>query len=624
MRISQVRVSNFRCLGDVVLSVGDVTALIGANGAGKSSLLSALDWFFHGGDLELQDTTGGRSEEPIVVQVTFTDLNDDDREALGKYGTGATAVFWRSWETEAGTKLTGRALAFKLFESIRSTGGAKDLRTAYNALRTDSPDLDLPKVQSKADALAAMDLWEGDHPDRLTEATVSATHLFGFVGTAILAGRFGFTLVPASADASDETTDARGTLLARLIERAAGSIEIDESTESLREDFEKGLSKLLGEGYEPILRSIEESLGSSLQQYVSSAGVRLSVSPPVVRLPDRQIVLRATDGDHETDVARQGHGLQRALLMAALQELAGLKSGANQSGLMIAIEEPELFQHPTQARHFASVLRSLADDPGQSLQVAYATHSPYFIDAGRFEDLRRLGKSAPDGGVPTTGCAEASFEAVRQRLDEVGLDEAHDIEKARITLRRDLGEAVFARAVLLVEGRSDSGLYQGVATASGGFDAAGVACISLQGKQRLPLAMAVLQSIGIPTFVIFDGDQGQAERMKANGTEQHDIDNAQQQAVKWNRIIVQMAGGSPTDWPNDVVGATYAVFRDCLETFLAEHWPEVLETVRTKMAEAGTERSKPEEFYEAAAQKAEYQPEHVIEVMARVMNLAKN
>ena len=91
-----------------------------------------------------------------------------------------------------------------------------------------------------------------------------------------------------------------------------------------------------------------------------------------------------------------------------------------------------------------------------------------------------------------------------------------------------------------------------------------------------------------------------------------------------NRIIVQMAGGSPTDWPNDVVGATYAVFRDCLETFLAEHWPEVLETARTEMAEDGTERSKPEEFYEAAAQKEEYQPEHVIEVMARVMNLAKN
>ena len=310
--------------------------------------------------------------------------------------------------------------------------------------------------------------------------------------------------------------------------------------------------------------------------------------------------------------------------MAALQELADLKSAANQSGLMIAIEEPELFQHPTQARHFASVLRSLAGDPDQSLQIMYATHSPYFIDAGRFEDLRRLGKASRNGGVPTTECAEASFDSVRQLLADVGLDESHAIEKARITLRRQLGEAVFARAVLLVEGRSDSGLYRGVAAASGGFDAAGIACISLQGKQHLPIAMAVLRSIGIPTFVVFDGDRGQADRMKADGKAQTDIDNAQKQAVKWNRIIVQMAGGTPEDWPNDVVGASYAVFEDCLETFLAEHWPELLETARAEMADAGTERAKPEEFYESAAEKTANQPDHITQILTRVMGLAGN
>ena len=308
MRISEVRVSNFRCLRDVRVSLGDVTALIGANGAGKSSLLTALDWFFHGGELEPEDTTGACSGDPIVVQVEFADLDDEDRDALGKYGAGETAVFWRSWDPEAGTKLTGRAFAFEPFEAIRSITGARDLRNAYEALRSEDSALDMPGVRSKDEALAAMDSWEVANPDRLAEATVSATHLFGFAGTAKLAGRFGYTLVPASADASDETTDARGTLLARLIERAAGSVEVDDSIEQLRADFENQLSELLGEGYEPILRSIEESLGSSLQQYVSSAGVRLSVAAPTIRVPDRQIVLRATDGDHETDIGRQATG----------------------------------------------------------------------------------------------------------------------------------------------------------------------------------------------------------------------------------------------------------------------------------------------------------------------------
>jgi hypothetical protein len=136
--------------------------------------------------------------------------------------------------------------------------------------------------------------------------------------------------------------------------------------------------------------------------------------------------------------------------------------------------------------------------------------------------------------------------------------------------------------------------------------------------------MAVLQSIGVPTFVIFDGDRGQADRMKAAGKSQADIDNAKNQAVKWNRIIVQMAGGTPEDWPNDFVGASYAVFKDCPETFLAEHWPELLETVRAEIAEAGTERAKPEEFYESAAEKAENRPDHMTGILSRVMGLAKN
>ena len=46
MRIRSVRVKNFRSIRDAKSPVGDLTALIGRNGAGKSAFLGALDLFY--------------------------------------------------------------------------------------------------------------------------------------------------------------------------------------------------------------------------------------------------------------------------------------------------------------------------------------------------------------------------------------------------------------------------------------------------------------------------------------------------------------------------------------------------------------------------------------------------
>lgn len=67
-----------------------------------------------------------------------------------------------------------------------------------------------------------MDDWERQHPESLEPAEVSATHLFGFVGQARLAGRFDVAFVPGVTDATKETRDTRGTLLRQIVERILG------------------------------------------------------------------------------------------------------------------------------------------------------------------------------------------------------------------------------------------------------------------------------------------------------------------------------------------------------------------------------------------------------------------
>lgn len=622
MRIERIHIKNYRSLHDVELEFTDVTVLLGSNGTGKSSVLTALDWFFIGGDLEDDDITAGVGRQAISVEVTFTQLDEQDRESLGRYGTSEEAAFTRTWHPDLGVKLTGRARAFAPFENIRNIDGARELTQKYRELRDTDPALELPSVNSKSAALAAMDTWEQNHPDRLDPATVSATHLFGFAGTAKLAGRFGYTLVSATEQAASATEDSRGTILAQLVERAVGHVDIDAEIASLKESFETHVTTLLTDEYAAPLRSLERAVALSLQQYVGRADVHLSVSTTEVRPPIRKIVLHATDGDHQTDVSRQGQGFQRALLIAVLQELAGLSQVEKSSSLLIAIEEPELYQHPTQARHFASVLRSLAADRSHRLQVIYATHSPYFVDPGTFENVRRMSKTSEADCVRTTRCTHASLSTVSTLLSDAGLDDASYVDKTRAALSRALGEVLFADAVLLVEGTSDAALMRGLADRTESLDSIGVACAAIGGKTSLPIAIAVLHSLGIPVFVVFDADNSQRNHLDASGEASADQRESAIQAKRFNRILLSMLDADADDWPNDFVGQNQACFGDCLESFLKAQWREFMEFVDAERERTGVRTPKPPHIYELAAREATNAPPHLLQIIEGVKALA--
>jgi predicted ATP-dependent endonuclease of OLD family len=72
--------------------------------------------------------------------------------------------------------------------------------------------------------------------------------------------------------------------------------------------------------------------------------------------------------------------------------------------LILGIEEPELYQHPSRQRHLASILLGLSQSgiPGvvPSVQVIYTTHSPLFVDIGRFDAIRVLRKMTGEDEHP--------------------------------------------------------------------------------------------------------------------------------------------------------------------------------------------------------------------------------
>ena len=250
MRIKRARIQNFRCLEDVEIIFDSVTTFIGPNGVGKSTVLRALEWFFNGGHLTDDDVLHGAAGSRIRVEVEFDALNSSDREALGKYAQGSheTVTIWRSW-SDGEDKMTGKAVAFTPFEEIRALGRAADKKSRYNELRGVHPELDLPAWTNQAATEAAMSDWEREHTERLEESEVSATHFFGFAGTAVMSGLFDYVLVTADLRASEEALDAKSTVLGRIIERTIERASADAKLQGLSSQFlleQQGFVKVSG------------------------------------------------------------------------------------------------------------------------------------------------------------------------------------------------------------------------------------------------------------------------------------------------------------------------------------------------------------------------------------------
>jgi len=619
MRITRVHAVNFRCLKDLDTSIEDVTVLVGANSTGKSTLLHALEWFFDGGRLEPEDHAGHQPDSVVSVGVTFSDFNPEDREALGSYATGNQATFWRTWSAADGQKLTGKGRAYPAFNDVRRHEKATPKREAYRELAAAHPELGLPRASSAAQVDAALEAWEADHPDQLEESRIDATHLFGFTGGARLNGRFDFVLVPAISDPSEETRDARGTLLRQLLDRALGEqSQLRERLEALEAQVSRDMHSIVIDEGGQTLAMLATSVSEELARLVPGGSVLLEPRPPAFRVPELSVDLRVEDGGLATGVGRQGHGFQRALLIAVVQQLASLRPPASEEtddgssstppALFLTLEEPELYQHPLQARHFAATLAKLASESESSVQVAYATHSEHFVDPSEYRQLRRF-QRRPGRPWPEAQVTEATVDHVAERLR--GAYDADQVPvRVRMTLRRQVAEAVFAKAVLIVEGRTDAGLLHGVADREGGFDAVGVSIVAGSGKRQLLIPWAILTELGIPTFVVFDADGNIAERCQANGKSEAQAKAAQEQEARENAVVLKVLDPQAALSSTTTITKTYAMLADTLETE-ARGWSGFEATAATARDDLGDWREKSEDAYRQAAASVEAEPPEV-------------
>lgn len=622
MKIQSARIKNFRTLKDVTVPFDSVTTFIGPNGAGKSTVLRALDWFFNGkpGSLTEKDCSFGAIDEDIEVQITFSDLTEKDREALGKYAPEEAVTFtaWKRRGPDGAESLSANSKSYVPFNSIRGKGSAAEKKAAYNDLRGADASLGLPAWSSVDAANQVMTAWEAGHIDQLIEAPESLqTNFFGFNSGGKMSGLFDFVLVTADLRASEESIDGKSSIIGRILERSIDRAAADEEIAKIVEESRAKQQKVYEEKFKEQLDGITTQLNEVVASY--SPGRSVTVSPADVELkaPKTTFEVAVLDGTTETAVERQGHGFQRTILISALQLLAQSGAASAEGVICLAIEEPELFQHPIQAQAFAKVLRSLAEDAEKRIQVTYATHSPYFLEARHFDQVRRLTRSADK--IPVVSVHYATIADVKARLQGVVDGDVVD-RRLDHNVADQLAIALFANRAFLVEGTTEFSVFHGIGDRSlvGSLETAGVSIVSVNGKSSIPLAHAILSSIGVPAYALFDSDGGFEARAIANGKAQEKIESERTSHAKPNRLLLKYFGLQEEDFPSANVTDEVAIFEDHLESFLSENWPEWFSACESVEAETGIQLSKNQLAYRTATLRAEGEvPEMLLQILAK-------
>lgn len=199
---------------------------------------------------------------------------------------------------------------------------------------------------------------------------------------------------------------------------------------------------------------------------------------------------------HDQTLAISGDGRSNQIhfaLWAARHNLADSPKDPLQV-TMFLIEEPEAHLHPHQQRRLAEYLSQTL-----AAQVVITTHSPHIASEFSPSSIVRLYNAKDGASVAGRGCSGAIEEA---------------FIKFGYRMSAVPAEAIFAAAVLLVEGPSDELFYRALASENNmNLDRLNISVLSAQGIGFAPY-VGLLKALHVPYVIRTDNDVMKVPRAK--------------------------------------------------------------------------------------------------------------
>ncbi len=470
VRLTEVRVSNFRSLKNAVVELDDLTVIVGANNTGKTSFLDAMHAAIGANrrilgkeDIHLAAGEAAAPQDRVAtIDVMIRAVNNEGQQINFPPGS-----YWTSlWGTGI-----HQDMDFMDFMAFRTTLFWSDVRGDYVVERKFLKGWNL--ANDWLSSSVATDVVGADQLEHV------ALHY-----------------IDAKRDL-EEDLRRPGSFWRRLTDNL-GLEDADIST------LETSLSTLNADivSKSDVLQHLKTNLATmSTVVHADSGGVEIAPIARQLRDLTRGIdVTFATAGAQSFPLARHGMGtrsLASLLVFKAfmswrytLAQLAG-----NETHSLLALEEPESHLHPQAQRALFAQIKSI---PGQRI---VSTHSPYFAGQAKLENLRLFSKHE---GITQT-----------KRLDLAALS-ADDIRKLERTVIASRGDLLFSRALILFEGETEEQVLPLFAQAYWGANVheLGFSFVSVGGTDYFPF-LWMANAFDIPWYVFADGESAPVATLQA-------------------------------------------------------------------------------------------------------------
>lgn len=420
MRLKALRLKNFRSYKDTkTINFDNLTALIGKNDVGKSTILDALEIFFNDSIVSMDQNDlniHAKSDDNVEIQIScvFSDLPEE-----------------LTIDTSAETSLEEEYLSFtndgdeqieiiKTYDASKKNCKSETLIKAYKyPIKPEFDDLHtltISKLKSKASKLG-VDLSDVDK--RKSPELRKAIWNYGD----FTENEYGESLISADNDTYGKkiwkSLEQYLPIYALFQSDRSSKDQDDEVQDPIKVAVKSALKK-----YEVDLNELIENVTDEVTSVAERTSKKMkslmpswdedSFSPQLAK--DLSIANKfkyEIFGEDEIPINKRGSGIRRLILLAFFQaEAEESLKGERGSNIIYAIEEPETSQHPDHQLLLLEAFNDLAAE--DNAQIILTTHVPGLANQLVVDSIRYL--RLDENGLPKIDQGEGILDDVANTL----------------------------------------------------------------------------------------------------------------------------------------------------------------------------------------------------------------
>lgn len=493
-RISKVSISSFRGIDEIEIcfSQGKPTVLIGANNAGKSTVLEAIALALNGGgshqwsfsERDFFCAPGQERHKKFLIQLHFSAATEMGHPAV--QGVGKPTLIY-------GAQAKGVLQKNGIVKVTRTLFGA-DGETITYATRT-------AISKNEKDKWAEHGVGYRKVNARIQDISDNAPEVWFFTPQNIEASLYVWKTGP----------------IAKLAKLLADRFLNDQWVMELDNGDKRAMPDTLKNAYAFFQKTVEAfpfwkddmkpKLEKTFQRYVGSQA-KIDLRPDVQTIEDwlaQQLAIDlATDPDSlTTPLKDMGDGWQSVIRLAALEALT-MYPDLIRDRVVLLLEEPETHLHPHLRRRMRKVLNELSK---RGWTVVYTSHSAEMISFDEDITISRLVRSA---GL-VENCTVTS-------------DQVSDIAKLQAKMDQNgAHEFLFSTAVVFCEGPDDRVASQvALERLDAECDARSVSITQCGAVTSVPAFVDIARRLGIRWCALTDEDMQEDGTIKPNTKKSRD------------------------------------------------------------------------------------------------------